>query len=73
MRPITWTKQTLAEALNIRVDQRKLAGDNFIMPKEITNEVLSEWQVFHDANKNEPAVVEAKYIHVYDTIVTSFK
>ncbi len=73
MRPIAWTKQTLAEALNIRVDQGKLAGDNFIMANEISNEVLSEWQVFHDANKNEPAVVEAKYTHVYEAIVASFK
>ncbi len=73
MRPITWTKQTLTEALNIRVDQGKLTGDNFIMANEISNEVLSEWQEFHDANRNEHAAVEAKYIEVYDAVIASFK
>lgn len=69
---ITWTKQTLTHALNSRMDQGKLGGNDFIMPNEITDDALAAWQEFYDANQSNPLVIEGEYKAFYQSIVAGF-
>ena len=72
MNEVTWTKSSLAHALNSRMDQGKLGGADFIMPDEITDDALEAWQTFYEANRFNPTVVEGEYVHLYQSIVAGF-
>lgn len=71
MNDVTWTKRNLAHSLNVRMEQKKL-GDDFIMENDISDDALEAWQMFYDANKSNPTVVEAEYDRVYQSIVAGW-
>lgn len=73
MNNVIWTKQSLAHALNTRMDQGKFEANEFIMIPDITDEVLMEWQTFYDTNKSNPMVIEGEYINVYQSILAGFQ
>jgi len=72
MSEVIWTKDTLARAINTRVDQQRLDGDDFIMANEITDDALAAWQEFYDTNKTNPMVIESEYVRFYQAIVAGW-
>lgn len=69
MSNVVWTKETLAQALNTRMDQGKLGGNDFVMINDISDDALEAWQSFYDTNVHNPLVVENEYARLYQSIV----
>jgi hypothetical protein len=75
MNEVTWTTQSLSQALNSRMDQGEFSAPgqtlDFIMPMEITEDVLRDWQEFYEANKSNPLIVEQEFFNLYRSITHS--
>jgi len=74
MNEVNWTKQGLAHALNTRMDQGKFPGTatEFLMDKDISDDLLEDWQSFYNDNNTNPLVIENEYARMYGSIVAKF-
>ena len=73
MPEVTWNKQSLSHAVNSRADQGKLATTDFIMPNEISDDMLVEWQRFYNENNSNPFVIEHEYARLHHVILADSK
>lgn len=74
MSEVIWNKEGLAHALNSRMDQGKFGNNakDFIMPKEISDDAVTAWQEFYDANVGNPVIIENEYVRLYQSIIAQF-
>lgn len=68
-----WDKQSLAAAINQRVDsdRQKFSGD-YIMPNDISDEALENFQVVWESNVMQPLNREAELLKLYQAIIAGF-
>lgn len=68
-----WDKQSLAAAINQRVDsdRQKISGD-YIMPNDISDEALENFQVVWESNVMQPLNREAELLKLYQAIIAGF-
>lgn len=67
---ITWTKQNLAQSLNVRAEQGKFGGiRQFIMPLDISDDILETFQSSWDEQNSNPMTQEREFEKVYQAIL----
>ncbi len=71
MNTVTWTKRDLAESINQRVDRGQIRGD-LILPEDITDDALEDFQSNWEFGLNDPSVYERLFVRVHQSIVGGF-
>lgn len=66
---VIWTKQTLAEAVNQRVDRSSLSAQ-YIFANDISDAALQQFQTAWD--RSQPAEREREFTKLYQSIVAGF-
>ena len=68
---IKWTKFTLVEALNQRIDRSELVG-GYVFEQDITDAALEQFQVAWDTNEMRPVEREREIKKLYQAIIAGF-
>ena len=71
MSRVTWTKRDLAESINQRVDRGQIYGD-LILPEDITDNALEEFQNNWEFGLNDPSVYERLFVRVHQSVTGGF-
>lgn len=72
MTPKIWNKRELCEAINQHVDRSGL-GNDYIMPHDITEDALEDFQAQWDLKAGNPGGHETELIRLYQNIVARWK
>lgn len=64
-----WTKRELASVINQRVDRSTSVEFEYVMPNNITDEILENFQRRWDSLSSQPAEREREVIRVYHSII----
>lgn len=67
----TWTKQSLADTINQKVDRGELSGD-YIMAGEISDAALKHFQNFWDGSTMNPAARVSELKKLYHSIIAGW-
>lgn len=72
MSDTTWTKKSLCETVNQRVDRGEMGGTGYIMPMEVTDQALETFQIMWDKYAMNPLAREEELRRFYQSIVAGW-
>lgn len=69
---VKWTKESLCESLNQRVDRGIFSDSSYVMPLEITDNMLEAFQTSWDALKHNQIGQEKELKRFYQSLIGGF-